>query len=348
MNNKKAISLKTIFIIWLISNYIYNFVNMIADNLEGMKVLTFLKEEPLSVLIFLVFSIVPTVISNWWMLVVILIVKKTNKKVRKENLSEIDFKKYEGYYREILNEYTPAEIEYVDNLKCDKTTTIIATLLKLELLGKIKINENSIEIIDYNTENLKKTEKYIFESIKDGKVKIKYDSHIEVYAKDEALEDKLIKRFGFVNKNAKNNKIIIVIVLILLYVFMMNNAELINNIGNEFIRIILTSGMLLIPIGIIYLIFVYPISKFIYKFIKGLSYTRTDKGKELNEKIEGLKNYIIQYSSLETKEKDELILWEDYLIYSIIFKLNTNIIEYMSKLIEIEYELGKIYFSKNK
>ena len=168
MNNKKAISLKTIFIIWLISNYIYNFVNMIADNLEGMKVLTFLKEEPLSVLIFLVFSIVPTVISNWWMLVVILIVKKTNKKVRKENLSEIDFKKYEGYYREILNEYTPAEIEYVDNLKCDKTTTIIATLLKLELLGKIKINENSIEIIDYNTENLKKTEKYIFESIKDG------------------------------------------------------------------------------------------------------------------------------------------------------------------------------------
>lgn len=345
MKDRKSISLKTIFIIWLLICYIYNFANMITNNLEGMNLLTFLKEQLLDVLLCLVFSIVPTIINNFWILIIILAVKISNKKVHKENLSEIDFKQYEGYYREILNEYTPAELEYVDNLKCDETFSIIATLLKLELIGKIKVNKNNIEIIDSSTENLRKTEKYILESIKDGVVKIDYSGHIESYAKDEGEEDNLIKEFGFLNKEDNiYRKILVIIYLVILFVLLCNNIELINDIENEFIKAILGVGAFLVPI---YITFIHPISKFIYRLIKGSSYIRTDKGNEINEKIEGLKNYIIQYSSLESKEKEELVLWEDYLIYSVIFKLNTNIIEDMSKLIEIKYETGKIYFKSN-
>ena len=348
MENKKSISLKTIFIIWLIICYIYNFINIVIESAEGLNIFLYLKEQPLNVLAYFVFSIIPTVLTNWWILVVIFIIKRANKKVEKENLSEIDFKQYEGYYREILNEYSPAEIEYIDNLKCDEMTTIVATLLKLELLGKIKINENNIEIISYNTEDLRKTEKYIFKAIKDGKVKIECSGYVESYAQDEGVEDCLIEKFKFGNKDTngnKNKRNVLIIVLFIFFALLCNNVELINGIENGFIRTFLTVGAFLIPIGMSYMIFVYPISKFIYLLIKGTSYIRTDKGKEINEKIEGLKNYIVQYSFLETKQKEELILWEDYLIYSVIFKTNTKIIEDISKLIEIEYETGRVYFS---
>ena len=49
------------------------------------------------------------------------------------------------------------------------------------------------------------------------------------------------------------------------------------------------------------------------------------------------------------KKKKELILWEEYLIYSVIFDLNdTGIVQNISRLIDIKYELGKFYFIKNE
>ena len=55
MNKKKSISLKTVFIIWLLICYIYNFVNIITSNLERMNLLTFFREKPLDVLVCMIF-----------------------------------------------------------------------------------------------------------------------------------------------------------------------------------------------------------------------------------------------------------------------------------------------------
>ena len=56
-------------------------------------------------------------------------------------------------------------------------------------------------------------------------------------------------------------------------------------------------------------------------------YVRGKEGNAINEKLEGLKNYIKDYSNLEEKNKEDITLWEDYLIYSIIFGINTQIVE---------------------
>ncbi len=56
-------------------------------------------------------------------------------------------------------------------------------------------------------------------------------------------------------------------------------------------------------------------------------YIRTKKGKEINKYLEGLKNYLKDFGNFEEKSHQELILWEDYLIYSVIFNLNTKIIK---------------------
>jgi uncharacterized membrane protein len=54
---------------------------------------------------------------------------------------------------------------------------------------------------------------------------------------------------------------------------------------------------------------------------------RTKKGEILNEKLEGLKNYLKDFSNMHEMEEESLTLWEDYLIYSVIFNQNTKIIK---------------------
>ena len=63
---------------------------------------------------------------------------------------------------------------------------------------------------------------------------------------------------------------------------------------------------------------------------------RTQKGKELNKKLEGLKHYLEDYSLLSEREAKEIELWEDYLIYSVMFGQNKKVIEEYEKYIEIE------------
>lgn len=71
--------------------------------------------------------------------------------------------------------------------------------------------------------------------------------------------------------------------------------------------------------------------------IKANMFIRTQKGVEIQNKLAGLKNYIKDYSDLENRNIDEVILWEEYLIYAIIFnlkgKLDKDATELYNKLI---------------
>ena len=62
-------------------------------------------------------------------------------------------------------------------------------------------------------------------------------------------------------------------------------------------------------------------------------YKRTDLGEEINYKIEGLKKYIKDYSLLDEKEQEMLEIWDEYLIYSLIFKQNNTIKNDMEKFV---------------
>ena len=74
---------------------------------------------------------------------------------------------------------------------------------------------------------------------------------------------------------------------------------------------------------------------FSYNEAKGNKfYKRTPKGKEINKKLEGLKLYLKDYSLLSEREYKEIELWEEYLIYSVMFGQNKNVIEEYEKYIE--------------
>ena len=69
--------------------------------------------------------------------------------------------------------------------------------------------------------------------------------------------------------------------------------------------------------------FLYLLAREIIFFNKG--YIRTSKGTDLLNKTHGLKNYLKDFSVINKRTENELILWEYYLIYAVILGVNEKI-----------------------
>ena len=57
------------------------------------------------------------------------------------------------------------------------------------------------------------------------------------------------------------------------------------------------------------------------------NYERTEKGNEIVEKIAGLKKFIKEFSLLSQREKEEVVLWEDFLTYAVLLEENEKIVK---------------------
>jgi hypothetical protein len=65
-----------------------------------------------------------------------------------------------------------------------------------------------------------------------------------------------------------------------------------------------------------------------YKILNMLDpYVRNDEGNIINCKLEGLRKYLVDFSKIEEKTKEQLTLWEEYLIYSVILGINTKVVD---------------------
>ena len=90
-------------------------------------------------------------------------------------------------------------------------------------------------------------------------------------------------------------------------------------------------GLILLTIFFALLVFM-PYSTIVYinhyKMLNTLDpYIRNDEGKIINLKLEGLRKYLVDFSKIEEKTKEQLVLWEEYLVYSVILGINTKVIE---------------------
>lgn len=61
-------------------------------------------------------------------------------------------------------------------------------------------------------------------------------------------------------------------------------------------------------------------------------YERTSEGKVLVEQIVGMKNFIHDFSDLSQSEKQEVVLWNDFIIYAILLEENEKIIHEILKV----------------
>lgn len=245
-------------------------------------------------------------------------------------LDKEDFINNEQLYRDILNNYSPVLLAFIDKMMFDYDISIVAGLLELKNKGYIEICEDRINIINYDCQNLNMIEKTIICNLRNGKVDKIINLENIVY--EEGKKKRLL-----ISNISKNVKLIkdpfikdlkkIIVKIIKYYVCAFVLVKFYQSISAYLSSVIFDS---IIIFGITFVFFYYSIY-FKKKQENKIPYIRSKEAKELNLKLEGLKNYISQYSLLKEKKTDDILLWEEYLIYSIIFNQNKDIIKEYKK-----------------
>lgn len=275
----------------------------------------------LSSLIVALFLLVPILIPY-------AIIKLGARKAYRENLSKIDFSKDKAYYRDIILNYSPAELSYIDDLKNLEEKDVCATILSLKLKNKITIENNKINIIDNSTNNLKNSEIYILEHITKNKVRNINYKRFSWITKTESINDNLIKP-NFANNVRELSGIVVGYIIIKIISIVTGMIQVSNpstqSLFMDIIDVLSIITSFCARFAVFFLIG--------YFAVKLFSFKRTDAGEEINVKLEGLKIFIKDFGNFEDREHKELAIWDDYLIYSVLFNIDKKAIKQLEKLI---------------
>lgn len=293
-------------------------VQMLPDLIAGISYMIKTKNI-FPLLFYLLKIIVALLIFSLFFLSPYLISKLASKKAKKDSLDKIDFGNYKDYYREIINSYHPLLLSYIDDFELSKKD-VYAALLDLKLNGYIKIEKDKIEIINDNYTTLPNSLVYLLDNINKGIILSKLSDIVSI----EALNKELIIK--------RTKEIFIQIILFFISLIVLSTLIPIGfnfifsiNFGNS--QILFLIFIILISIFSIFMIFGNLFALvYIIKTVR-IQYKRTDKGNEINKKLEGLKNFLKDFSNLDKKSIDELNLWNDYLIYSVLFNQNKTLID---------------------
>ncbi len=267
---------------------------------------------------------------------------------------------HDEYFREIPSEYSPAQASFIQNKKVEVEKDFYATVLILECkkMLDIKIENEVIKIskTDKTEEDVYLTsdESYIYNMItSENKEKYKLDEWVDI------IENELEKKEIYIKEPRKISKIyiaIIVITFVLMIIFARMEAvyhdeyyDMYENNYEEYyynsdyyenrlmemqmyrdamVTLLIAEAILTIPIMIITILFFN--SKKVY----------TKFGKDERKKILGLQYYMQDYSLISKRNLDEIIIWEEYIPYSIALNINTK---YRQAELEEKLDMEKLF-----
>ena len=243
------------------------------------------------------------------------------KTVAKLEIEKIDFKKDKNYFRDIIKNYGILELAYIYNLNTLKKKDIVAALLNMELKDIIKIENNYVSYIG-NKNKLSKSEEYILNNSISGKTRIHSMKDLTEIVKNDAFDKGLLKKNNHVLKDIVSMLKKIIVFIVLNGIFSAVLANLVyKDIDNILITILAIITFILSMFSIFWII--YFVSYIIHKIN---SYELTKEGNNIKKKLNGLKMFIDDFGNLNDDNKKSLELWEDYLIYSVIFQNNKIIV----------------------
>ncbi len=274
------------------------------------------------------------------------------------------------YYREKLNGVSPTTISLMQNLKFEEEKDITATIMKLQLNKNIQIERETIKVISEEGTNLTTSEKQLLYLLSEGNITTRQIEDWKNYALLEA------EREGYIEKQKSKKSFIIknIILIIMFVVFCLGFKY----IGSSFITLVdelekvgITEDMdineiaenenldLILNVsfqGIVAMIciigiFGWPIFYIVYVIKskkKSNTLKRTVKGEKLTDEILGMKRFIHDFSMLNQADKDEIVLWDDFLVYAIVLEENTQIIDEILEVKNIEKIDSKSIVYKNR
>ncbi len=272
--------------------------------------------------------------------------------------TEFDAKQDLEYYRDKLTELSPAQISLLTDLKLERKKDLAATLLKLQLNGVIAIQDGCVSIADVPEDSLCTSDRLLLRYLKEHPRLSDETSdglaHWERAALEEAAEGgffrgkELSKKHGFRRSGCLPTILAFVLMLVLLFnkdtAYFNEVSQCVENasseVSNQYFVQMMTKdvrfarGVIWTVLGSVAGLFflAYPLTAAARGFLqtsaeKQLNIERTAKGMEYTEYVYGLKNFIHDFSNLSEVQQEQLILWDDFLIYAVVLEENTRILD---------------------
>lgn len=318
-----------------------NAYSMLAEELnftefvEQIKV-TDPKQIMFAILIAYLFAIISFAFSKWGMLsFVYLVYRIIDKNITKKNKKHPKFSI--EYFRDDLDEISPAYISYLIDYDIDIDVDLSAHILKLQLDGYIKEENNKFFVTDKNQDSLHESDKIVLEIVNNN---FEYSSLFRKYKRQ--VETEMIS-LGYIKKLMSKNKFKSIIGVIFLINFMSIFSTVLF-IGGA----IFTEGIFAVLFFILMLIniigpFVLVLVTIIYTFVrvKKGDFERTDKGNKLLEKIYGLKNFLEDFTNLDDSTLKESRLREYYLVYALVLGVNDKVDDEMINKIKYHMNINR-------
>ena len=232
-------------------------------------------------------------------------------------------------YDKILDEFSVGSLDYLFKTYNKNGSAVYATLFKLEKKNIINILLNKIEVKNKEPSEINESEKYIFDLIDDGRVKMKVNSldELDKIFKKECKEKYLCYPDRITRKV---NKIIWIILLIIL-MYLMMLPEMIDDS---------TIWSASIYLGVIMvLMFVSAIKPQLFEG-EAFDIINTKVGRNVLKLLKILKKYL-KKNNLEVKDT-----WENYKIYATILAAHDlrELDEEYGHLIEFENDRRKYLY----
>ncbi len=228
---------------------------------------------------------------------------KEDIKIMEENIpKENDI----SYFRDRVGQVSSGTLAFLLNKKIKFKDSIMASIFSLLYREYIKIENSKIFPTDKSKENLESNEKYIVDSHKFIFSFPEFKRFWEKYVIDDCIKKGYIER----SKERNGNYILVLVGIIFFGVSLISL-----NFNNDTLFLLWFFDF-----------FLFVLNVFIYSGIcahtnDNHKYVRTEEGQELYVKLIGLKKFLKDFSVIDERKKEELYIWEDYMIYAILFDL---------------------------
>lgn len=319
---------------------------------------------------FLLF-LLPTAFTS---LPVILLWRAVSHTVKKAAIRSATFRITEDfdYYREKLTGIRPAAISLLMDLQMETKKDIAALLLWYVKMGVVSIEEGKVRILNREHPDLLSSDRALLELIDKGQVQPANLRAWKQQAVKEAVQSGYIKQRG-AQQNVQSAAGSCLrgcfegcLLPILLFVGMGIGGMALQNSGRldlmeQFLEaapeefgmrqveyflsspdMIVTAALMVLAVLPLFIILWLPFAAVLRIALSAANENiwlkRTEEGEILAAQILGLKNFLRDYSILSMAEKEQLLLWDDFLIYAVVLEENERIVEDIFNMKNLRYQ----------
>lgn len=265
------------------------------------------------------------------------------------------------YYRDKLGGLSPVEISMLIDLEVEPEKDISALLLKYQMKGIINIDEKKVQVLKPDDQSLLSSDKILLQTIIDqGELSYAILGKLQKWEMNVYNE---IIQSGYFNRKDRNKLeekknyqrskgcafAFLTPVLILTFSMIIFFSPLVqytygvietmqdDTTNSDLFRMMAEDhnfaiGTLILTLMLFLMgvVIFGPIAILIKSKIKTSGFAhiiRTKEGEEMTEYIYAMKNFLHDFSTLSEANKEQLVLWDDFLIYAVVLEENEQILQ---------------------